>query len=286
MKKLFGELNLTWKKVITIALIIGIYGGTILLIPGTKDTSLTDMTVTFEVWILFGILIIANSKNAKDSALKCFVFFLISQPLIYLIQDLVKDSNLFKTYYRYWFMWTIGCLPMGYIGYYIKKDKWWGLLILTPILILLGTSYGKYLSETVFSFPFHILTTIFCLVTLIIYPLCLFKNKKIKTIGLIISTLIILVFTISVILKPPVYSTEILADGSENHFDNTYKVYLEDNKYGKLSFKYEENVESWFVHAELKRRGKTKVILESPDGTKKTFDLTIKMNTYEIKEIK
>ena len=94
MKKIFGELNITWPKIIIFAILIGIYSGIIAMVPAAKDTSFTDLTVTFEVWILFGILIITNSKSAKDSALKCFVFFLISQPLIYLVQDVINHSKL------------------------------------------------------------------------------------------------------------------------------------------------------------------------------------------------
>lgn len=284
MKKIFGGINLTLTKVITMAVIVGIYTAIMAMLPIAKDTSFSDLTVTFEVWILFGIIIIMNSKSAKDSALKCFIFFLISQPLIYLTQDIICHSKLFITYYKYWFMWTIACIPMGFIGYYIKKDKWWGLLILVPILMLLGEEYGKYLSETMFSFPRHLLTTIFCLLTLIIYPLAIFKNKKIKISGIIISGLIIVAMTTLSIVKPPVYSTEILSDGDNYHFDNTYKVYLTDNKYGNLSIKYEDAVECWMVHAELRKAGKTEFVLESPNGEKITFDLTIKRNTYTVKE--
>ena len=32
----------------------------------------------------------------------------------------------------------------------MKKDKWWVLLILTPILILLEEELGRYISETMF----------------------------------------------------------------------------------------------------------------------------------------
>ena len=88
MKKLFGEIDLNWKKLIILSIIMGIYPGIVAMIPVLKDTSITDLTVTFEVWIFFGIFIIMNSKSAKESALMCFVFFLISQPLIYLTQDL------------------------------------------------------------------------------------------------------------------------------------------------------------------------------------------------------
>ena len=75
VKKLFGGIDLNWKKLIIFAIIAGIYTGVMAMIPIAKDTSFADITISFEVWILFGILIIMNSKSAKDSALKCFVFF-------------------------------------------------------------------------------------------------------------------------------------------------------------------------------------------------------------------
>ncbi len=56
------------------------------ILPITADTSFRDISVYLEWWILFGTIIICNSKSPKDSALKYFIFFLISQPLIYLIE--------------------------------------------------------------------------------------------------------------------------------------------------------------------------------------------------------
>ena len=86
LKKLFGGINLTWPKLIISAIVAGILTAVIAMIPELHYTSFNAITVTFEVWILFGIIIIMNSKSNIDSALKCFVFFLISQPLVYLIQ--------------------------------------------------------------------------------------------------------------------------------------------------------------------------------------------------------
>ena len=284
MKKIFGRINLTWTKLIIMAIISGVYTAVMAMLPIAHDTSFSDLTVTFEVWILFGIFIIMNSKSAKDSALKCFIFFLISQPLVYLIQDIIDGSMLFKTYYRYWFMWTIGCLPMGYIGYYMKKDKWWGLLILTPMLLLTAEEGAGYLSKTIFSFPRHLLTTIFCMCALIIYPLAIFNNKKVKISGVIISTILIVLVIVLCIIKPPIYSTDILASGKNYQFDDTYKVYLTDSKYGDLSIKYEDGIEAWMVHAEFKKSGKTEFVLESPTGDKTTFDITIRRDTYDVKK--
>ncbi|MBR3254680.1 MAG: hypothetical protein IKF97_00400 [Clostridia bacterium] len=284
MKKLFGGINLTWVKVILLAIFSGAYTAVMCMIPAVKETSFTDLTVTFEVWVLFGIFIIMNSKSAKDSALKCFVFFLISQPLVYLIQDVVNHSNLFVTYYRYWFIWTVFTLPMGFIGYYMKKDKWWGLIILTPILLLVGTSYEMYLARTIFSFPKHILTTIFCTITLIIYPIAIFKNKKIRIIGAIISIAIIITMTVLVLLNPYVYNTTLLLSGGKMDvtFNDSYNAYLTDKSYGDVYFEYEDGLEDWMLKVNFKKAGKTELVLEAPNGEKTMFDVTIGYDAYDI----
>ena len=75
LKKIFGGINLNWKKLIIFAIIAGVYTAIMAMLPIVKNTSFSDLTVTFEVWILCGIFIIMNSKSAKDSAVKCFVFF-------------------------------------------------------------------------------------------------------------------------------------------------------------------------------------------------------------------
>ena len=282
MKKLFGEIDLTWKRTIIFAIIAGVYTAIMAMIPMAKDTSFADITVSFEVWIFFGILIIMNSKSAKDSALKCFVFFLISQPLVYLIQDVIKHSNLFITYYRNWVFWTIATIPMGFIGYYMKKDEWWGLLILAPILVLLGEHYSTYLSKTMFSFPYHLLTTIFCLVTLIIYPIAIFNNKKNKVVGIVISILIILVMTGFALSKPSVYNTTIFVNGENYKFDDKYKVYLTDESFGKVYIVFEKNIDDYMVNAEFKKAGKAELVLESPKGEKEIYEIDIKDHTYSV----
>ena len=173
---------------------------------------------------------------------------------------------------------------MGFIGYYMKKDKWWGLLILIPVMILLGSMYQQYISKTMFSFPRHILTTIFCIVTLIIYPLAIFKNKKIKLTGLIIDCIIVIIIPIYCFLNPPVYRTDIFGSGEKYQFDDTYKVYLKNKEYGDLSIRYEDGIENWIIHAEFKKAGKTELILESPEGKKQKFEIRIKNDTFNYKE--
>ena len=283
MKKIFRELNLTWKKIIIYSILIGIYTAAVATIPALKYTSFHTIAVTLEVWILFGILIIMNSKSNKEAALKCFVFFLISQPLIYLLQVPFswQGWRLFS-YYRFWFILTVLCIPMGYIGYYMKKDKWWGYLILFPMILITAYSYHTYLSDFMFSYPKYLLICLFCIATMLIYPLYIFKNKKIKTVGVIISSILIVVVTIINILNPPVYSTHLFSNTEEHPFDDTYKVSLKDKKYGEVKIEYLDSIEDYMIKADFKKEGKTTMILESPDGTKKEYIISIKRDTYDI----
>ena len=286
MKKLFGGLNLTWPKLIIFAVIAGLYTGLMAMIPAAQNTSFADITVTFEVWVLFGVIIIMNSKSNLDSALKCFVFFLISQPLVYLVQ--VPFSALgwgIFTFYRYWFIVTLLTFPMGFIGYYLKKDKMWGLAILVPVMILVGYHYSMFLRECTSYFPQHLLSAIFCAVTVIIYPLFIFKDKKIKKFGLIIAICIIFAFTaLTFIQGHNYYETDILSSGGSlgAEFDDTYSVEFSDPSYGELSIRYEEAVESYMVHVVFHKQGETQFILRSPEGEEYLYDITIGRRTYEV----
>ncbi len=285
LKKLFGGINLSWAKIIVAAVVFGVFTAVMAIWPAVKETSFNTITVTFEVWILLGIIIIMNAKSNIDSALKCFVFFLISQPLVYLLQ--VPFSSLgwgLFGYYKYWFIWTVLCLPMGYIGYYIKKDKWWGYLILLPMLVLTASSLYQYLLYFTYCYPNYILVSVFCAAAMIIYPIVLFNNKKIKTVGVIISAAAVVAITLFVALNPLKYTTEILSTVDDKNITDEYMVSLADDKYGDVSVKYSESLEGYLVHADFKKKGTTKLIIKTPEGTTKTYNLDIKINSYELKE--
>lgn len=284
LKNLFGGIDLTWKKLIIFAIISGAYTALMALLPQVQSTSLADISISFEVWILFGIIIIMNSKSAKDSALKCFIFFLISQPLVYLLQvPFSSEGWALFGYYKYWFVWTILTIPMGFFGYYMKKDNLRGLLfILTPMLLFLGVHYNQFLKQAIYNFPHHLLTTVFCFATLLIYPLCIFKNKKIRITGLVISIIIISVMT--VLSNRIMYSDEVLISSEENEiaFDDTYTVYLENSNIGKVQIQYSYGLQNYLVKAEFKKIGKTNLILQDLNGNKTVFELEVGYNTYKL----
>ena len=272
LKKLFGGIDLTWPKLIAAAVAAGIFTAAMAIIPGLHYTSFIAVTVTFEVWILLGILIIMNSKSNLDSALKCFVFFLISQPLVYLLQ--VPFS---------WQGWGL-CFPMGFIGYYMKKGKWWGYVILLPMILLTAYSYLTYFSDFLFACPRFILISLFCACGMILYPVAIFHDRKIRVFGAAAGAVILAGATVLCLLRPPVYSTEILGSGEENSFDASYSVSLENGRIGDVEIRYFESIEIYMVHADFRRAGKTVLTLESPAGEKAEYDLTVERDSYEIKK--
>ena len=283
IKSLFGGLDLTWLKVLLAAVVAGAFTAAMAIIPAFQYTSFHAISVTFEVWILFGILIIMNSKNNIDSALKCFVFFLISQPLVYLIQVPFswQGWGLFR-YYKYWFIWTVLCLPMGYIGYYMKQGKWWGYLILFPMIALTAFSYYIYFSDFLFYMPKYSLICLFCVCAMIVYPIAIFANKRIRAVGVAVSAVFIIALTVFELLNPPIYSADIMSNTDKHPFDDSCSAYLEDARYGEASIRYDKAIEDYILHVDFKKAGKTVLSLVQPDGEKTEYELSIKRDTYEV----
>lgn len=168
--KLFGGIDMKWWKVIVFAVATAVVSFIFLVLPVFENTSFHRMGETFEAWILFAVIIMSNCKKPLESALKTFVFFLISQPLIYLFQVPFSDMGwgLFG-YYKYWFIWTLLTFPMALAGWYIRKKNWLSLLILSPALIYLTFTYFNSFIFTFKHFPYQLITALFCLGQVVLY---------------------------------------------------------------------------------------------------------------------
>ncbi len=287
LRKLFGGIDLTWKKVILLAVAAGVYTAIMAILPVAKDTSFADITISFEVWILFGVFLIMNSRSPLDSGLKCFVFFLISQPLVYLLQ--VPFSWLgwgILGYYRNWILWTLLTFPMGFVGYYLKRDKWWGLLILTPVMLFLGIHYSGFLGQTCFLFPRHLLSTLFCAGTILLYPVCIFKNKKVRTAGVCIGLAILVAMTVLSLARPNVYRTTVLVSGGKAGavFDGSYTAALSKASHGTVRIEYNSSIESYMLEGEFVRGGKTDLILTAPDGSRTVYGLDVSYSSIDVEK--
>lgn len=277
------KFKIDWLKVIIFAIVAGVYTGTVAMMPALKDTSLQDISISFEWWILFGILIILGSKSNRDAALKCFVFFLISQPLVYLMQVMFGGAGweIFG-YYGRWLVWTVLTLPMGYVGYYLKKDKWWGLLIMMPIWLLLGAHMNVFMGEVIGFFPNHLFSLIFCLVTMYTYIFWIFGHKRERWIGMVVCTVIVATCIVLNLGTRKTYNTTILCSSEELSFDDSYTVKMNE-KFGTTKIVLEDFGTSQYycINAEIKKLGKTMLILEG-NGEKYEFDLMIKRDTYDL----
>ena len=197
IKKLFGGIEMTWKRVIIFAILAGIYTALMaLLVP--DGNSFHDIVATPEAWVLLAIIVIVNCKKPLEAALKVFVFFLISQPLVYLIQVPfnILGWGLFG-YYPYWFKITLLTLPGGFIAWFVKKDIILGALVFSvaaAYLILTGVGYVTTCTE---QFPNHLLSAIYCFAIIPIMCYGIFTKRTPK---LIIGAISIVVLVAILIL--------------------------------------------------------------------------------------
>jgi len=120
----------SWIKLIVFAVAIAVLTGVIMLLPFMDENAFRDIGVGYAMWIIFAIMIVGKCDSAVEAGLKCIVFFLISQPLIYLVQQPFVDINLIQTYYKPWFIQTLFTLPGGMIAYQIKREDLLGSAIL------------------------------------------------------------------------------------------------------------------------------------------------------------
>lgn len=228
LEKIFGGVTLSWKRVVLLAVVFGVYTAIVaMLVP--DGNSFHDIAVTPEAWVLPAIFIIVNSKKPLEAALKVFVFFLISQPLVYLIQ--VPFSSLgwgLFGYYKYWFIITLFTFPAGFVGWFIKKDKFYSGLILATMTGLLAVIGVGYVSGFVDSFPNHLISAIYCFGMIPILILFTLKSKVPRIICAVVTAVVLGVFVL------------VANKGAE--FETYNNMYLEENN---ITFVGEPYISMW-----------------------------------------
>ncbi len=195
IKKYFGGYKMTWPRVIIFAIITAVVTAVLNLIPALKDTSFQDIAISLECWFLFAIFIIVNCDKWWEASLKCFVFFLISQPLIYLIEVPFNSMGweLFG-YYGHWFRLTVLTLPGAAIAFLLKKKNWLSVAVLSVATVFLAYMCVSYFNTAVAAFPHHLLSSIFCIALAVFLVLVLLDEKKHRIAALAIIVLVLAVF--------------------------------------------------------------------------------------------
>lgn len=180
-RNLYGNCKMSWLKVILFAVIAGLYTGIVMLIPVLENTSFQDIGINLEWWVIFAVIIVVNCQKNWEAMLKCFIFFLISQPLVYLVEVVFGPLTTEMAIYYYrviWFRWTIAVLPGAFIAYYCQKQNWIGAFILgcgNTLQLLLGLTY---IAKCVSEFPYHGLSAIVCIASIFVMSFSIQKQKK------------------------------------------------------------------------------------------------------------
>ncbi len=264
--KLFGGLKMSWLNVILFAVATAVYTSAMMIFVRPIDLSFRDIGATFEWWIFFAIIIMTNCKKPLESALKTFVFFLISQPLIYLFQVPFSEMGwgLFG-YYRYWFIWTLLTLPMAFVGWYLKKRNWVSVLILSPMILLLALHGVGFIQSAIKNPPYHLLSGIFCFAQIILYAFALFDKKRDKILTLVIG----LLCTIAVLIPSFLTggnSENIMVVFLEDDVTPSAVITLEDEDFGKTETYFNDETKVVRIYVTLDKEKST--ILTVKDGDK------------------
>lgn len=192
---------MSWLKVIIFAIITSVMTAVLNLIPILENTSFRDIAINFDCWFLFAVFIIVNCEKWWEASLKTFVFFLISQPLIYLIE--VPFSPLgfgLFGYYKYWFIVTLLTLPGAAIAFQVKQKNLLSAIVLSAAIAYLGYISAYYFWNIIADFPYHLLSLIFCIALAIFFIYCLLdkRNHRIICAAVLIVSLSVSLF----VLKP------------------------------------------------------------------------------------
>ena len=257
--KLYGGLKMSWLTVILFAVGTAVLTAVFLIVPVFRGTSFERMGVYLEAWIFFAVIIMANCKKPLESALKTFVFFLISQPLIYLLQVPFSYMGwgLFG-YYKNFFIRTLLTFPMAFVGWYIKKKNWLSVLIFSPVLVFLGS----VIPEFVRNFPHFILTAVFCLFQVFLYVYVFFPKIGQKVVGILITGITVITLIAFTLITPKSFLTiqDTLPD--EPALSSEATVTVEDSEIAAVSF---VNPEYARVNIEAHKYGTTAVIVKDGD---------------------
>ena len=193
LNKLFFETKMTWPRVLLLAVGSAVLTAAVLLIPFLAKTSISYLGITPEAWFVPALIIIMNCQKPLEAATKTFVFFLVSQPLIYLLQVPFSSMGweLFG-YYRYWFGITLLTFPGAILAWLVKKNNFFSALIMSVATGFVGMVFAESLAVLVRDFPNMLIRVLFTLLEIVVFIFLILKGKKGRAACLTITLLVIL----------------------------------------------------------------------------------------------
>lgn len=271
MKKLLKG-NISWKSVIVMAVVSAVITALLNCIPALFETSLTAPAETLEVWIVLAVFIIMNCKSYKEAMLKTFVFFLLSQPLIYLIEVPFKDAGwgLFG-YYRDWAIITVLTIPGSAVAYRVKKGDVLSAVILSVANLLMIISGAGRIDMMMYEFPRYVISVAFCLVFPFIFIFALLKEKRSRAVATVLTALIIAASLCKIIFFPAVSSAS---------------YFIEEGNWSVVSVS-DPGIEAKIdgdshIVVNSRKNGSYVLILKSDDGREVSYDVTVEGGNHYI----
>lgn len=199
LENLYGKLNMSWLRVLLFAVAAGVYTGVVLVIPVLKDTSFQDIGTYFEWWVIFAVIIVVNCRKNLEAMIKCFVFFLISQPVVFAVEVLVGYLDLERALYYYTQIWlpiTLLTLPGGFLASYCSRQNAFGAVVLGLGNTIQATLAVVYLVKMVSDFPHHLLSFLVCVGSIPVMTFCIQKKKSNRLIALLLPILLLVLLLI------------------------------------------------------------------------------------------
>lgn len=262
LKNWFLNQNMSWIKVIIFAVMTAVVTTIPLVIPALENTSFRDIGITVDCWILFAVFIIVNCNKWWEACLKTFVFFLISQPLIYLFQLPFNgyDFGIFS-YYKFWGIVTILTLPGAFIAYQLKRRNWLSLIVLAVVEAYFGYAMASYLWSIIYDFPHHLISFIFCLLCSIFFAYIFFDKKMLSIIAILV---VVVSCVVSLIIEKPTLDQSITLPEGEWSYSIEGDEIVEVNQVDDNDFTLK-----------VKDKGNTILMFKDENGNVKEFDVTI-----------
>ncbi len=203
---------MTWKVVVLLSVACGVAVGLLMLPDILSVTSLRQPGISFEFWVLAALFVILNCKKPVEAGLKAFVFFLISQPLIYLVQVPFSQMgwNLFS-YYPRWGIITLLTLPAGMLAFFAKKQNFIGVAVISAANLVLCMELPSFVKSLVTRFPNMLLAVAFIVFEIVFFAFLLFDAKKHRIAVLAIAAIMLAVFAVLQISqnKTAAFTTEL-----------------------------------------------------------------------------
>lgn len=188
LKKVFLKTEMTYKKVILLSVSLGVIIGFIMVPPIFKNTSFAQPGISFEFWVFMALFIVLNCKKALEAGFKTFLFFLIGQPLIYLVQVPFSSMGFgIFSYYPRWFIITLLTFPGGMLAFLVKKGNLLSLAVLSLANLLLCYEMPSFFFPLINNFPRYLITVVFILFEIILFTLVTLKRKKLRVAAFVIA---------------------------------------------------------------------------------------------------